>query len=436
MLTATGSTGWDNDARRDRVRVGFAMASLMCLPVVVCNLGVEMLYILEQRLRAQSVPEEKAVKVLHDVVTAMFDPAFVDELFKPQPAYTQRSMRRIMDKLAHSSIMRLSESSMDKLYDLVTMGLKYQLVTCREPEEILTVTLFHLATLKSYLTDPKVMSMIDAVEAELRVTYAGFPKAGWHALRQTLFRFLADKQIKVSLFLQENLQNDDGRVQTPRAHRQRARPRSRRHRHAPRRNLRRARDDAPRRSLRRQVHPAPSRAAGRKHVRDASSGGAPAPFAAASAVSSGRDTARDRGGGGGAPPRVATGVSRPKASSSSSSATSKGAAEELMANAGRGAATELDALAGLIRNAAPVDAFKLTLFGGDDGGEGGASAGGGGFGGGRSRVIEFKGDAGNQASGLTEVMRSFKIDKTPPGKRAPPPPDDDEDDLLALMDGA
>ena len=104
---------------------------------------------------------------------------------------------------------------MDKLYDLVTMGLKYQLVTCREPEEILTVTLFHLATLKSYLTDPKVMSMIDAVEAELRVTYAGFPKAGWHALRQTLFRFLADKQIKVSLFLQENLQNDDGRVKLP-----------------------------------------------------------------------------------------------------------------------------------------------------------------------------------------------------------------------------
>ena len=42
---------------------------------------------------------------------------------------------------------------------------------------------------------------------------------------------------------------------------------------------------------------------------------------------------------------------------------------------------------------------------------------------------------GNQASGLTEVMRSFKIDKTPP-ETSPPPPDDDEDDLLALMDGA
>jgi hypothetical protein len=39
------------------------MASLMCLPVVVCNLGSEMLYILEQRLRAQSISPDKSVKV-------------------------------------------------------------------------------------------------------------------------------------------------------------------------------------------------------------------------------------------------------------------------------------------------------------------------------------------------------------------------------------
>ena len=31
----------------------------------------------------------------------------------------------------HSSIMRLSESSMDKLYDLMTMGVKHQLLGCR-----------------------------------------------------------------------------------------------------------------------------------------------------------------------------------------------------------------------------------------------------------------------------------------------------------------
>ena len=64
------------------------MSSLYCLPIVFSNLGVEMLYVLEQRLRAQKISEDKAVKVLHDVVKAMFDPQFVDELFKPQEVYT------------------------------------------------------------------------------------------------------------------------------------------------------------------------------------------------------------------------------------------------------------------------------------------------------------------------------------------------------------
>lgn len=51
---------------------------------------------------------------------------FIRELFKPQEMYSSSSTREIFNKLAHSSIMRLNESSMDKLYDLMTMGFKHQ----------------------------------------------------------------------------------------------------------------------------------------------------------------------------------------------------------------------------------------------------------------------------------------------------------------------
>eukprot|EP00227_Mantoniella_beaufortii_P020766 CAMPEP_0197599842 /NCGR_PEP_ID=MMETSP1326-20131121/32193_1 /TAXON_ID=1155430 /ORGANISM="Genus nov. species nov., Strain RCC2288" /LENGTH=275 /DNA_ID=CAMNT_0043166855 /DNA_START=137 /DNA_END=960 /DNA_ORIENTATION=+ len=191
------------------------MASLMCLPVVVCNLGSEMLYILEQRLRAQSITPDKSVKVLHDVVKSMFDPGFVSELFKPQEVYSQRSTRQIFDKLAHSSIMRLSESSMDKLYDLMTMGFKYQLIQCRMPEDVLAVTLTHLATVKSYLTDPDVIALVTSCEAALRTHFGAFTQGEWYALRQALHRFLTDRQVKVSLFLQEGIQHSDGRIKLP-----------------------------------------------------------------------------------------------------------------------------------------------------------------------------------------------------------------------------
>ena len=42
------------------------------------------MYILEQRLIAQSIPPEKAEKVIADIVRTMYNPKFLQELFKPQ----------------------------------------------------------------------------------------------------------------------------------------------------------------------------------------------------------------------------------------------------------------------------------------------------------------------------------------------------------------
>ena len=74
-----------------------------------------MVYILAQRLQAQNVPADKSKRVLQDVVRTMYNPAFIAELFRAQDVYTMQSTRQIFDRLAHSSIMRLNESSMDKV---------------------------------------------------------------------------------------------------------------------------------------------------------------------------------------------------------------------------------------------------------------------------------------------------------------------------------
>lgn len=51
----------------------------------------------------------------------MFNRQFVHELFKPQDAYTLPAVRSVFDRLAHSSIMRLSEQSMDKVLRFVSV---------------------------------------------------------------------------------------------------------------------------------------------------------------------------------------------------------------------------------------------------------------------------------------------------------------------------
>lgn len=45
--------------------------SLLAMPIIVLNMGGEMVYILSQRLQAQNVADEKARKVLEDVVRTM-----------------------------------------------------------------------------------------------------------------------------------------------------------------------------------------------------------------------------------------------------------------------------------------------------------------------------------------------------------------------------
>ena len=80
------------------------------MPLIVVNLGAEMVYILDQRLKAQCIADDKAHMVLNDVVRTWFDNKFIEELFKPQHPYSLIATRQIFERLAHSSIMRLNQS--------------------------------------------------------------------------------------------------------------------------------------------------------------------------------------------------------------------------------------------------------------------------------------------------------------------------------------
>lgn len=56
----------------------------MSMPILIYNLGVEMVYVLCSRLKAQNIPQDKSVKVVHDVVTSLFDKKFTTEIQKKQ----------------------------------------------------------------------------------------------------------------------------------------------------------------------------------------------------------------------------------------------------------------------------------------------------------------------------------------------------------------
>lgn len=244
---------------------------LLAMPVVVLNMGIEMVFVLEQRLRAQSIAPDKARRVLVDVVRALLVPAFLREIFRPQVLYSSRQLRTVFETLAHASIMRLNTASMAKLYELMLMGAKLQCVSasaCGGPLRVpVNVTQTHLETLKEMLAMHSVASavassrgeadaaaatttgagtqamldsltalaaaaaavaasdsaaiegtvsdLIDAVGRTMRAVYGTLPAAEVWALHSTLLSFFQDRRIRVSIFLSENLQTQDGQLILP-----------------------------------------------------------------------------------------------------------------------------------------------------------------------------------------------------------------------------
>uniref|UniRef100_UPI003AAF2976 protein OSCP1-like n=1 Tax=Centroberyx gerrardi TaxID=166262 RepID=UPI003AAF2976 len=105
---------------------------------------------------------------MNDIITTMFNKKFLEELFKPQELYSKKALRTVFDRLAHASIMRLNQASMDKLYDLMTMAFKYQVLLCPRPKDILLVSFNHMDAIKDFVKDtPSILSQVDETYRQL-----------------------------------------------------------------------------------------------------------------------------------------------------------------------------------------------------------------------------------------------------------------------------
>ncbi|XP_056270425.1 protein OSCP1a isoform X2 [Pseudoliparis swirei] len=195
--------------------------SVRTLPLVFINLGGEMLYILDQRLQALNTSEDNSEKVwsendrkrvLSDIVGAMFSKDFMDELLKPQQLYSHRTLKTVLSRLAHASIMRLSLASMDRLYELMVMAFKYQVFLCPRPKDLLLITYNHMDAIRERVGHtPVVVNQVDETHRKIIEMYSSLSEGEFQLLRQTLLIFFQDMHVRVSLFLKIKVQNPNGR---------------------------------------------------------------------------------------------------------------------------------------------------------------------------------------------------------------------------------
>ncbi|XP_017887176.1 protein OSCP1 [Ceratina calcarata] len=184
--------------------------SLYAAPILYLNLGGEMLYVLRQRLKAQRICTDKTTQVLDDVSAALLNPKILSSVFGGKPLPGIPVLRSTLECVVLSSIMKLDKNSMNKLFDLMTMMVKYQLTAATGPVEVVLLTLNHTDAMRDMVSNPNAQQCVGLVHQMVTDFYGMLTfEEVWNA-RNDCLRELEPYCVRVSVLLRLGLQNEDG----------------------------------------------------------------------------------------------------------------------------------------------------------------------------------------------------------------------------------
>ena len=97
----------------------------------------------------------------------MLNRKFVGEMFTAGDMWTQATLKSLMEKIVQASIMRLGQESLDKLFDLMIMSVKFQVFSATHPSSLLDLTLTHVRSWTRLIDDPETLLKIQHVQGLL-----------------------------------------------------------------------------------------------------------------------------------------------------------------------------------------------------------------------------------------------------------------------------
>lgn len=149
------------------------------------------------------------ITVLNDVTAALLNATILSSLFKEGPVRSVSLLRPTLECAALSSIMRLDASSMDKLFDLMTMIVKYQLTAATGPREVILLTLNHTDAMRDMVSDPTGQECVALVHQMVVDFYSNLTYNEIWRVRNDCLKELEPYNVRVSILLRLGLQNEN-----------------------------------------------------------------------------------------------------------------------------------------------------------------------------------------------------------------------------------
>lgn len=145
--------------------------------------------------------------VLDEIISVLVSRQLIADLTKPQTVYTHDEVRNIIEDVAQCSAMRLDPSSMDKLWDLITMVFKWQITFS---SDLVKVTQRHLYEIENYVTQPETQLQLHRVQNLIDNFTKILDQDELNVVRESVLSWHKHFNVRVSLLLRLGLQSMEG----------------------------------------------------------------------------------------------------------------------------------------------------------------------------------------------------------------------------------
>lgn len=147
--------------------------------------------------------------VLTDIVAVLLHPKLLDELFIPQPVATHAVIKQLLQDISATSIMKLDDYSMGKLWDLMTMIFKWQLSVATN-QNIFDISRRHLRCVANLMPEYFTKTLFENTLKKFVLLSNNFTSEDYNCLCNTLIIWFSEYHTKISVLLRLGLQNKDG----------------------------------------------------------------------------------------------------------------------------------------------------------------------------------------------------------------------------------
>lgn len=176
--------------------------------IMYLNLGSEMLYILNNRIKSLDIEESKRITILSQIATNLYQDEDTERVLKEtRTLFNLEGLNSLLYKICHKSVITLDPSSFSKMVEMILMALKKDVELMKNDFGIVQITLNHLTSIDSILKNTSVTA---STKASVTAIFNTMRNYDYFLLKKDILNFLLFKHSKISIYLRDNIQATDG----------------------------------------------------------------------------------------------------------------------------------------------------------------------------------------------------------------------------------